>query len=374
MTEEKDIFYAPFPYFGGKRRWVDDVWQRFGKPNVYVEPFFGSGAILLGNPNPAPKEVVYDLSGHICNVWRAIRSDPEAVTYWANWPPIHQDLTARHAWLTQWGDDNNEKLMADPDFCDAKAAGWWVWGAQLWIGSGWCSSKKEQRPRVEGKDYSFQRKRQRIDDKSYSFQEKRPSIDPRGGHSKDTRPHVDKKGYSFRDQIPHIGSMTYYDHHAKPGNLESITAGTLENLSARLRDVSVVCRSWKDNLLSRTILSETADCPEDLVRCIFMDPPYLLGPRDKGLYDSDNENNADETPRSAYRWAVKHGERYRIAYACHEGDFPVPEGWKVVTKAFVGMRRKAEGRPKDLVMFSPACLDPDEAESVPVRNQLDLFA
>ena len=29
--------------------------------------------------------------------------------------------------------------MGDPDFFDAKAAGWWCWGLNCWIGSGWCS-------------------------------------------------------------------------------------------------------------------------------------------------------------------------------------------------------------------------------------------
>ena len=38
---------APFPWFGGKRRVAPIVWQRFGDVQNYVEPFFGSGAVLL---------------------------------------------------------------------------------------------------------------------------------------------------------------------------------------------------------------------------------------------------------------------------------------------------------------------------------------
>ena len=38
---------APFPWFGGKSRVADIVWDRFGKVDNYVEPFFGSGAVLL---------------------------------------------------------------------------------------------------------------------------------------------------------------------------------------------------------------------------------------------------------------------------------------------------------------------------------------
>jgi hypothetical protein len=32
-------------------------------------------------------------------------------------------------------------LHADPDYFDAKIAGWWCWGACAWIGTGWCSGE-----------------------------------------------------------------------------------------------------------------------------------------------------------------------------------------------------------------------------------------
>jgi site-specific DNA-adenine methylase len=32
---------APFPYFGGKSRAADRVWQAFGEVENYVEPFAG---------------------------------------------------------------------------------------------------------------------------------------------------------------------------------------------------------------------------------------------------------------------------------------------------------------------------------------------
>ena len=130
---------APFPWFGAKRRWADLVWQRFGDDlGAYVEPFAGSLAVLLHRPEPVPREVVCDTDGALCNFWRAIRADPEAVARWADYPTIHQDLTARHRWLIQWAIDNAPKLSEDPDYYDAKAAGWWVWGISLWIGPGWC--------------------------------------------------------------------------------------------------------------------------------------------------------------------------------------------------------------------------------------------
>ena len=43
---------APFPWFGGKSRVAPAVWERFGVVRNYVEPFFGSGAVLLARPAP----------------------------------------------------------------------------------------------------------------------------------------------------------------------------------------------------------------------------------------------------------------------------------------------------------------------------------
>lgn len=41
---------APFPWFGGKSRIASTVWDAFGRVQNYVEPFFGSGAVLLARP------------------------------------------------------------------------------------------------------------------------------------------------------------------------------------------------------------------------------------------------------------------------------------------------------------------------------------
>ena len=31
---------------------------------------------------------------------------------------------------------------------------------------------------------------------------------------------------------------------------------------------------------------------------------------------------------------MEHGERYRVAYCMHAGDFPIPTGWTVETMGF----------------------------------------
>ena len=141
---------APFPYYGGKGRIASEIWTRFGRADVYAEPFAGSLAVLLANPSPAPREVVCDKDGLICNFWRALKNDPEATAHWADYPTIHQDLTARHKWLRRWAREHASQLVEDAEYFDAKAAGWWVWGISLWIGGGWCSGDgDDRRPHVD---------------------------------------------------------------------------------------------------------------------------------------------------------------------------------------------------------------------------------
>lgn len=51
MTADTIKLKAPFPYFGGKSRVASIVWERFGDIANYVEPFFGSGAMLIARPS-----------------------------------------------------------------------------------------------------------------------------------------------------------------------------------------------------------------------------------------------------------------------------------------------------------------------------------
>jgi hypothetical protein len=131
-----------------------------------VEPFFGSGAVLLLRPHPPRIETINDLDCYVSNFWRATQHDPEKVAYYADHPVVEVDLHSRHRWLvgidppSPWTDtpylhamagpgkwarararaEFRERMRADPDHYDAKVAGWWCWGRCCWIGSGWCST------------------------------------------------------------------------------------------------------------------------------------------------------------------------------------------------------------------------------------------
>jgi len=120
---------APFPWFGGKRRVAPAVWARFGNVRNYVEPFFGSGAVLLARPEPfTGTETINDACGFVANFWRAIQADPDAVARWVDWPVNEADLEARHYWLVTEGRARLDAVLGDPTGFDAQVAGWWCWG------------------------------------------------------------------------------------------------------------------------------------------------------------------------------------------------------------------------------------------------------
>ena len=114
--------------------------HRFGNVQNYVEPFFGSGAVLLGRPQPFDGvETVNDKDGFVANFWRALQAAPDEVARHADWPVNENDLHARHVWLVERKKKLQARLEGDPDFYDARIAGYWVWGIACWIGSGFCS-------------------------------------------------------------------------------------------------------------------------------------------------------------------------------------------------------------------------------------------
>ena len=322
---------APFPYFGGKRRWAARINARIGQVDRYVEPFAGSLAVLLQAP-ARPFEIVCDRNGFVANFWRAIRDDPEAVARAADWPTNHTDLIARHRWLIRWGAEHAEHLIGDPDWYEAKAAGWWAWGASNWIGGDWCaptSANYTQRPYVQlsGSGVGVN-------------QDTRPRAcqRQRGNGCSTNRQSV--RGDESPDMTPGLRLLDWF--HA---------------LARRLERVIVINRSW-ESLVTDTMLAQVPSSP-DIDVGVFLDPPYLLGARSANvLYQSDVEGSTDDVARASYEWAVAAGRnpRLRIVYCCHDGDFPVPHGWTAETDTFGGVRDPERRRKsRDLVMFSPAC-------------------
>ena len=294
----------------------------------YVEPFFGSGAVLLARPHPPRIETVNDLDCMVANFWRAVQADPEAVAQWCDWPVNEADLHARHLWLVQNLPAHRERMMTDPDHFDAKIAGWWVWGLCQWIGSGWCAEKKPaiQLPHVGGSGRGVHRKRPHVGDAG------------RGVHRK--RPHVGDAGMGVHRQRPHVG--------------DAGMGGLFAELTTRLRRVRVCCGDWS------RVTGDTVTWRNGLTGVI-LDPPYAdTADRDADLYTEDSLSVA----HSVREWAIENGDNplMRIALCGYKGEHDMPASWECVAwkaNGGYGGQSKEHDNPnakRERIWFSPHCL------------------
>ena len=364
---------APFPWFGGKRRVAPEVWQRFGDVPNYVEPFFGSGAVLLGRPadHVAKTETVNDLDGFVANFWRAVARDPEAVAHHADWPVIEVDLNARHAWLVGQRGDLSMRLEGNPEFYDPKIAGWWVAGVCAWIGSGYCSGEgpwvvrdglmvdgrldasnagqgiNRQMPHVGGK--GINRQMPHVGDAGRGINRQMPHVGDAGRGINRQMPHVGDAGQGINRQMPHVGDA---------GRGEFIKQWFYD-LSARLRDVRVFSGDWT------RCLSESVTTRHGLTG-VFLDPPYGDEIEQTRVYATDSGTVSDDVRD----WCIENGNNrlLRIALCGYEGEGHealLDYGWTShswrAAGGYGGGRGGTgdENRHRERVYFSPGCIAED---------------
>lgn len=354
-----EVLKSPFPYFGGKSKIAAEVWKRFGLVKNYVEPFFGSGAVLLANPywpEHDMLETVNDADGLLSNFWRALQHDPEQVAHYADWPVNENDLHARHYWLVQRKESLQAKLEGNPDFYDIKAAGWWVWGICCWIGGGWCSGEGPWK--VEDGEM-----RQVKDDKE-GLQRRRPSLGNKGRGVYRRMPRLGDAGGGVHRQLPHLGDAGRGVHRQSLGRACAERHAWLldyfQRLSDRLRNVRVCCGDW-----TRVV------CPSVTylhgLTAIFLDPPYSAeAGRDPDVYAADDMSIAHDVRQ----WCIENGHNplLRIAMCGYEGEHEMPEDWACLSwvahggYAHQGNNKGKLNRFRERVWFSPHCLKSEQAQ------------
>ena len=144
---------APFPYFGGKSQIADEVWRIFGHCDRYIEPFFGSGAMLWKRPDwkEGADEIVNDASCHIANVWRAIKHAPDKVADECDFPTNHAEFMARKKAIMDAEKEMADKIIANVDYYDARMAGFFIWCMSNSIRYNIINTSKE-RPHLASKE------------------------------------------------------------------------------------------------------------------------------------------------------------------------------------------------------------------------------
>jgi len=340
MNECSDL-RAPYPWHGGKRRVSGIVWRAFG-PDVpgYIEPFWGSGAVLLGRPGGAGKiETINDIDGGVVNFWRAIQAAPDEVARWCDWPISELDLHARHTWLIQRLEILTEELRADPNAYDVQVAGWWVWGICQWIGTGWCGGIKRGRPR--------------------------PNLNSgQGVHANLTTegwkqiPYLRTDGLGIH--LPALGNDRGINGVAAPPAMEWFRA-----LSSRLRRVRMVCGDWK-RIVTPAVLGKGRNVGGRSPVAVFLDAPYLTELRKDHIYNHDEVGLSEQVRE----WAIEHGDdpELRIALCGYfdEHAARMPTTWTVYR--WKGARGYAavdnDNREQETIWFSPHCLPLDKQRSL----------
>jgi len=327
-----NILKAPFPYFGGKRKVAAEIWTRFGAVANYVEPFFGSGACLLARPHEPTTETVNDADGLLANFWRALAADPDAVAHYADWPVNENDLHARHAWLVGQKESLQARLEGEPDYFDAKIAGWWVWGIAAWIGSGWCSGNGPWQVReIDGT-----RQLVHVGDQGQGVNRKLV--------------HVGDQGRGVNRQREGIWGNCLETYSEQGGEIKAY----FQKLAARLRRVRVCCGDWS------RVCGPSVTIKHGLT-AVFLDPPYAdTANRFSNLYRVDCESVAHK----AREWAIVEGASplMRIALAGYEGEHQMPPDWECwawnAGEGFGGQKLDAKtgNGKRERVWFSPHCV------------------
>lgn len=296
----------PFPFFGKKAKIAPEVWARFGHVDRYIEPFFGSGAVLLGRPDALLQaqdaEIANDFDGLLTNAYRSIQYQPEKTAHYCDWPMYELDLVARSNWLAQHRDAITKRLRQDPEWCSPKAGGWWLWCACCWFGRGLAESK--------------------------------------------TRKH----------KMPAVSSIK----RGLIGDSDAAKA-TILRLSQRLRRVQVATGDW-----ARVLTPAVLGRPDQTVG-IFLDPPY--GDADQRTGTVYQQEEAD-VGAATCKWALAHGEQknLKIALCGYEGEHDMPDTWSVYAWEGHGAYGRGRGvglgmenRKRERIWFSPRCLQNSKA-------------
>jgi len=289
---------GPFPYFGGKRAVADEIWVRFGDPRQLIEPLGGSCALLLRRPTKPRAETINDINVFITNFFRACKQDPEGVAFHADSQKNQLELHARQAWLLTTGAGLLERCWEDPDFYDAKVAGWWAWGQCCWTGQGWCSEARvNQRPRWD----------------------------------------TGNKGLLAQKRQP--------------------MASYLQALSERLRNVQILCSDWKVAVKPSLLFAYKTP-----VALLLDPPYGVRAGRHKALYTCDDYTVADEVRAWAVEHGDDARLRIALCGYADEHDEDIPPTWERLRWSATGgygnqgNSNGKRNRHKEVVWFSPHCL------------------
>jgi DNA adenine methylase len=289
---------SPFSWFGGKSKVAKVVWSGLGEVSNYVEPFAGSLAVLLSNPKIPKIETINDLDCGLSNFWRAISNSPDEVAKWTDYPVNETDLHAKHKWLIErLTDDFRKNMDSDPDFFDARMAGYWVWGQCASVGNNWLQQKGLKAL---------------------------PMLSSAGGG---------------------VHGLTY--------NIKE----DFRKLQTRLRRVRVACGDWS-RVVTPSITYASKGLGDKDITGVFLDPPYEASVRDK-VYKEDKDIFKQVCKWAIENGSHPRMRIVLCGYDGDHGipDTWQTYAWKTGGgMSALGSGRGKENANKEVIYFSPHCL------------------
>jgi DNA adenine methylase len=298
---QKQQIKSPHPYFGSKRRIVSDIWARLGDVENYIEPFAGSLSVLLGCPIISKIETANDYDCFIPNFWRAVQADANEVAKYADYPVLEADLHARHRWLISPAADEFRKQMSlNPNYYDAKIAGWWVWGMNASIGITFCKQR-----------------------------------------GLECKPFLSMIGQGIT--TPGVDVLSWF-----------------KILQERTKKVRVCCGSW-ERVCTPPCTYKNKSLSKNGMVGVFLDPPYLVENREDKLYRIETNIFNDVC---VWAMENASHPKMRIAVCGYDGDYPFPSNWERfywrTTGGFSSLakdkERGKENSKKETIWFSPNCI------------------
>lgn len=304
-----------FPYFGSKGRAASLVWEALGDPDLYLEPFAGSLAVLLARPSVPRVEVAVDTDGLIVNFFRTLRSDPGALLDAVPLPVAEVDVWAAQARLIERAESLTEHLRTSPYYFNAPLAGLWWYGISSWLGSG--------------------------------FPGRRPARQ---------RPHIDRSLKGLHSKGMHDDRVL--------------------GVASRLANVVLLADDWEEGWLrtfgrpSRqpdSVIDRWAKAGDPVG--VFLDPPYARvtagSARSGGLYR--REWDADMTARLR-AWCIEHTDMpgLSVVLAGYDDEYELP-GWNGVAWAAPnGYAQEGNARRhQEVLLMNPAAWDRYEGNHRP---------
>lgn len=279
---------------------ADKVWSYLGKTHMYVEPFFGSGAVLLANPFDTTHEIVNDSDSMITNFWRAVRKCPDQVAYYAYAPVSQADLHARRNYILKSYEVTKHSITTDPEWCDCRQAGYWVYCISCWIGDGFIPA--------------------------------------------DVKP---------KDTICKVPTLNHHQgmHKCKT---EKELQDWLLKLSQRLKRVTITCGDWS-SILGGNWRTQNRTCS------VFLDPPYSFGVEGR-FYTETNNNTAHDVRKWCVDNG--NNPNYRIVLAGYDEHNELEQhGWtshKWVARGGYQKNKQEGNRFRETLWISPHCIQNKE--------------